>query len=434
MQRSLLIFQNSLRSKESVKNYKWYFDAFLKSSKLDYDSVVVIEPSKLQILVEDYIMELKQRVSPNSMTAFFYPIKAFFEANDIELKYKKILRLFPERVKKNSREAWTTDDIQKMLEATTELKAKSLIHFLASSGCRIGALSDLKLRHVTQIGDGCKCILLYENTKDEHNSFLTPEASKTLDDYLEKRKGDCEQLTQESPLYRSDYILGSLKAVPSSKDALKQMINRVVKRAGFRGISNKTGKRYLVPLNNGFRKRFVTILKLNPKIPQAITERLVGHKMYADNSGNKFTLDDSYMRATKSQLFDCFQLAIPDLTISKEARQGAEIEKLAKERDLEKDQKLKYDSFFKKATLELKQKSEAMTEMKQNIDKTLELENRNRKDLDRILERKQELDDFVKVIAEHIKTGKRSDDHRFDKQLDAIKDLITDDTNTDQTK
>jgi integrase len=315
-------------------------DNFMRFCGLeDYDSITRVSHEELQIKVEDYIINLKKKISPNTIPTFFYPVKAFLESNDIELKWKKILKLFPEKTKKAGREAWANDEIEQMLNCTTNPKTASLIHFLASSGCRIGSIPELRMKHISQIGDNCKCVTLYENSKDEHCSFLTPEASKSLDDYLAKRESDGEIFGPESPVFRTEYNLGNLKARPNSRDSLKQIINRVVRKAGLRGISDKKGKRYSIPLSHGFRKRFITTLKLNQKVPIAVTERLVGHKMYHDEMGNFVELDESYMRATKEQLFKAFELAIPDLTITNEARLKAENEILAKSHD-ERSEKL----------------------------------------------------------------------------------------------
>ena len=41
----------------------------------DYDSVVNIEKKKLQTMIEDYVMELKDKVSPNTIATYVNPIK-----------------------------------------------------------------------------------------------------------------------------------------------------------------------------------------------------------------------------------------------------------------------------------------------------------------------------------------------------------------------
>ena len=119
----------------------------------DYDEMASLSPDKLQIMVEDYVMHLKKKVSPNIINVSISAIKSFLECNDIDLRWNKINRLKPALVKRTGKEAWTTNEIQKMLENTTSKRAKTLIHFLASSGIRIGAIDGLKMRHVSDIED-----------------------------------------------------------------------------------------------------------------------------------------------------------------------------------------------------------------------------------------------------------------------------------------
>jgi hypothetical protein len=100
MQRSLLLFENVIKSKETLKRYKYYLDMFLKFYHLkDYDSLVSMNTDKLQIMIEDYIMDLKKRVNPNSVPTYVTPIQTFMEVNDSNLNWRKINRLYPAKIK-----------------------------------------------------------------------------------------------------------------------------------------------------------------------------------------------------------------------------------------------------------------------------------------------------------------------------------------------
>ena len=44
---------------------------------------------KLQEMIEDYVMDLKKRVSPNSVPTYITPLQTFLEVNDSVLKWKK---------------------------------------------------------------------------------------------------------------------------------------------------------------------------------------------------------------------------------------------------------------------------------------------------------------------------------------------------------
>ena len=310
MQRSFLLFTNGLKSQETVKQYKYYLDKFINFYHIkDYDSLATVSPAELQIMVEDYVMFLKKEVSPNTVPTPMYAIQAFLECNDIELRWKKIRRLYPAKVKLSGERGWTTKEIQKMLQSTTNLRNRAIIHFFASTAARIGAVPDLKLRHLKEIPSGCKSVLVYEDSREEYTTFLTPEASKILDEYFTKRRSDGEDLGINSPVFRTAYKFGIQPTRSITKKAIENIISRAATNAGLR--KNKKNGRYEVQLDHGFRKRFNTILKLNKKINPNIVEKLMGHKR---------GLDGVYLKPTVDEMFEEFKIGITDLTIDDSER------------------------------------------------------------------------------------------------------------------
>jgi len=134
--------------------YLYFLDNFKNFYKLkDYDSIIAIDIPQLQIMVEDYVMMLKKRIGANSMRTYMAGIQTFFETNDIELRWKKIHRLFPAKVKKTGARMWTTEDIRIMLSSVRDLRQKALIHFLAASEVRRGAIPELKIKHLQEMED-----------------------------------------------------------------------------------------------------------------------------------------------------------------------------------------------------------------------------------------------------------------------------------------
>lgn len=310
MQRSLLLFTNGLKSEETVKQYTYYLDKFINFYHIkNYDSLATVSPAELQIMVEDYVMFLKKEVSPNTVPTPMYAIQAFLECNDIELKWKKIRRLYPAKIKTTGERGWTTKEIQKMLQSTTNLRNKAIIHFLASTGVRIGAIPDLKLKHLKEMPSGCKSVLVYEDSREEYTTFLTPEASKILNEYFTMRRSDGEDLGMNSPVFRTIYKFRKQTTRVITKKAIENIVNRAATNAGLR--KNKKNGRYEVQLDHGFRKRFNTILKLNKKINPNVVEKLMGHKR---------GLDGVYLKPTVDEMFEEFKIGITDLTIDDSER------------------------------------------------------------------------------------------------------------------
>jgi site-specific recombinase XerD len=91
---------------------------------------------------------------------------------------------------------------------------RAVILLLASTGMRVGAIPELRLRNLDRIesdesnypGGICK-ITVYEGFKDEYVTFTTPECSKAIDEYLNMRIRYGEKLTQDSFLIREQFDL-----------------------------------------------------------------------------------------------------------------------------------------------------------------------------------------------------------------------------------
>jgi integrase len=101
--------------------------------------------------------------------------------------------------------SWSADEIKKVLRFVGSLRNIASILFLASSGCRVGALVDMRLKHLMEMPLCCKAVTIYEGAREEYVTFLTPEASKALDDYFNERRKDGEQREPRSlASYRQD--------------------------------------------------------------------------------------------------------------------------------------------------------------------------------------------------------------------------------------
>jgi len=318
-QRSLLLFRESCKSKQTAKLYLYYLTKFKEHYHLkDFDSMIAIEPSQLQIMVEDYTLYRKAQVSPNTLPTEIFGIKAFFDANDIDLKWKKIQKLFPEKIKRSGRGAYSKDQIRKMVDAKhDDLRAKALILFLAASGVRVGAIPDLKTRHVTAYED-CRIITVYPDTKDEYHTFLTPEASKALDDYLKKRELDGEKLTNDSALFAVLQKDKFRKIKAADKATLQEVIRRTLIKVGLRSsVKHQPYQRYHVQIDHGFRKFFNETIKTTSGINLTYGELLMGHAM-------TIPLDNHYAEARESLLFAEYKKVIPALTLDETAILKAE--------------------------------------------------------------------------------------------------------------
>ncbi len=286
MERSILLLKNSVKSEHSFKTYVDKLSRFMKFVRVtSYDELS--RRDNLQEALEDWIITIKQQISPNSVPYYFYGVKSFLEVNDIELRWKKIIRMFPAKEKKTGRKPYTTKDVQKILAVAKDLRRRALVLFLASSGVRIGAIPELKVKHLTDLPLGCKGVLVYEGSTEEYWTIISPEASEALDNYLNKRKSDGEIITPNSPLFRESYSSERGNASrPVGLRALICLMIRLVDKSGIRCVEEKKNNRYSTMVNHAFRKRFITILKNTPQVKNSTAEKLAGHKVYRDDEEN----------------------------------------------------------------------------------------------------------------------------------------------------
>lgn len=369
-----MLFQESCKSEHTRKIYLYYLDRFMAFSKItDYDTLAGTKPEQLQIMIEDYIMSLKKQVSPNTVQPMIYGVKSFLDANDIELKWRKIQKLFPEKVKRSGKLAWTRPQIYLMLKSARDSRARALIYFLSASGVRIGALPDLKIKHLSQI-ESCKVVTVYPDTKDEYITFLTPEASEALEQYFDKRKQDHENFNQNTPVFRSMYTVGSATPKAESKASLQEIIRHILIKAGIREKNPGVYKRHETQIDHGFRKYFNEIMKTTDGINLSYAEKMLGHSV-------TISLDNHYLNNDLDKMFKEYKKAIPYLTIDETQRQQLKIDELKDETKLlqAKEQEVKniYEAFetYKeaaKATLEShKKRIEQQDQTLSNICKTI---------------------------------------------------------------
>lgn len=327
-QRSMLMFEQAIKSEATKKAYLYQLTKFREWTEIKtFDGLMQAPQKDIQILLEDYVMYLKKTVSPNSIPIYFAPIELFYVMNDINLNFKKIRKLFPEKVKKGNERGYTRKEVKIILDSTKTKRHRALLMLLASSGCRIGAIPDMKLRHLTKIEDSY-AIKIYEGDKEEDFIFTSPEATKTIDSYLEERRSDGEYIDEETPLFRTTYRLGIEKVKPCSTDNLTHIMGRLVSVID-RKRTGKT-KRFDIAKNHGFRKFFATIIKNTEGVSPTMSEKLINHIGLVQ-------MDGAYFKPSVEEMFDAYKKSIPDLLIDQTQKQELKIKQLEIEKsELEK--------------------------------------------------------------------------------------------------
>jgi integrase len=341
MERSLLLFVSSIKSRYTLEEYLYNLKTFLKFTKVkDYDTLANLDSDTIQKFLEDYVLTLRERgLSHSTMRSYLAAVELFLDVNK-KIFHKTVLhKMIPAREKGGSDKPYTTEDIQKMLQSTASKRDKVLVHFLASTGARPRSIEDpiLTFKNVEDMPLGCKALFLYAGSRDEYWAFLTPEASQALQYYVDERKSRGEVITSESPVFANKYRVKGQKVTHMQFGAAHVKIYLLLKKAGIERVKN--GTRFDKAISYGFRKRFNTILKTNNQVNSNIAEKLMGHK-----NG----LDGSYLKPTREQCFNEFVKAIPELTIDDSERNKIKIQNFEQERSEVEKIKLEIETMKRK--------------------------------------------------------------------------------------
>ena len=227
--------------------------------------------------------------------------------------------------------AISTEQCQILLESTGEKREKALVHIYSATGARPEAICDLQLKHVESYQDGFMKLVLYVGHTHEMITFLHSEAVEALNEYLEWRKARGEKLTTESHVFRANTSWSNQKM---SLSVMENVMSRLWKSSGI--TRNKIGHNYDISSIRGFRKRFDTVLEMNPEVSMGATQYLMDHAGYLSGK--------HYRRPTTEQLFEAYKKGSFDLMINEKYRSELEIEQKEKdhrENESQKDVRIK---------------------------------------------------------------------------------------------
>lgn len=315
MQRSLILFHSAIKSKNTLYTYDFTLNRFRNHFLIkNYDSLLTISPTKIQEMIEDYIIYRKNEgCSRSTVRNNLNALQLFFSMNDVVCNWVKLKKMLPEQKKIRGDIPYTTKQVQQMLNLfVNQPKWFAVVHFLASCGARAGSIVELKVKHLVDMPKGCKSVKVYADTKDEYYTFIHPEAVEALDLYFESRRKNGEIITFDSWVF----LRGRAKTMPlRSCDITVRFSHSFRNRIDFGEFRDN---RHDIEVVHGLRKRWNTIMKSNPDINSNHAEKMLGHS-------STHSLDNVYHKPLLEQLFDEYQKAIPQLIIDEKYRLEEEI-------------------------------------------------------------------------------------------------------------
>ena len=265
-------------------------------------------------------------LNPTSISSFFKPVKKLFDMNDVAISWNRIYSTYPELDNMSGSSGWTRKDIAAMLKRTRNTQDRALILLLASSGVRSGALSPLNwgdLRPVYRAGGrltldpgeeggelACAALEVYRGSSESYTAFATPEAFAAIQEY--GREWFNMAGRQAGP---NDPIFVTTRVIPkrAAKQTIQKRIKEAVEKSGLRD-AGKDGKRFRVPLMNGFRRFYNKTCKEAAMSGDSTLGSLI-KKEYMMGHRGLTSLDENYFKTDVLELAAEYVKAVPDLTI-----------------------------------------------------------------------------------------------------------------------
>jgi integrase len=350
-------FINSIHSPATLQNYEFVLKKFMQYHKVqNIDQLLSLGGGDttsnstnftcIEDKIIDWLVYLRSTVTYGSRYMYMSALISFYEVNDISLRKKRIARfLGVQSTRKHNDRAYTTEEIKKMLDHATDIRTKVIVLLLASSGIRLGAVAELKIKHLQKIQDyNIYKVTVYHNTREEYFTYCTPECASAIDNYLNYRQTKCsEKITDESPLIREHFDinrLGEAVTIKKRPELMKTrgiaaILSTLVVKAGIAevnhsyrelertGQKNRGSERKAARRSHAFRKFFNSNL-VRAQVGYGKKERLLGHSL---------KLDDSYLRLSEEEILQEYLKAVDLLTINPEHRLQKKIAILEKKQD-----------------------------------------------------------------------------------------------------
>jgi len=317
-------------------------------------------------------MREEDGLSSSSTKLFLAALVHFFSINDVMINRKKISKFLGDSENKYEYRSYTIDEISKILSVQDE-RGKAAVLLLASTGMRVGGLSELRLKHLkrwnldSHSGNINNYQYIYQikvyasSNRSKYITFCTPECAKAIDEYLEMRQRYGEHtlkqdpqtgnwLPGETPLIIKQFDKNSFsyhKILPVEPNTITDRIvvpkllqlgiRRKIMVTGSKTKSDSAKIKHEVHPCHSFRIFAISQMQ-RARLDKTIREMLVGH-----STG----LDAVYYKAQDYEIFEEYLKAVDFLTISNEHR-------------------------LKKQLSDYKQKSEGLAEIQKQLNKKYE--------------------------------------------------------------
>ena len=335
----------SFRNKNTARIYYYRLLFFAKFAKEKYGinlKEMIHQTNKNEFnpydIVNDYCLYLKKNsnLSNSTFRDRILTVKTFLEFNDIELsprKFKLKVR-FPKTVLRN-KEAINKEDIIKILNGCSDLRLKTYVMLLASTGLRATEALSIRIKDLIVNSNDkfpSKVIIRgeYTKTKVDRYVFLTKEMEHQIKIWLEykSRKRRICYINKETGKCTSEYRIPENKPydLVFSNSQIYKSKPEIVYHNFARNFSNMLDRMGMGDREDGNEiRRKITLHSFRRFVKTTISD--LGYSDYSEwfigHSGS------TYWRKKDNEKAEIFQKIEPYLTflnVPQLERQGADLE------------------------------------------------------------------------------------------------------------
>jgi len=267
-----------------------------------------------EVYFDDLIGTLRDKGISNSRIVNMYKgVKSWLWLNKVDVDWRDVI--LPSIERQTEDRSPTKEELRRILNVCS-LRDKALILTATSSGMRRNTLLTLKVGDVNFDYPDVARILVkrqYEikgkkfksgrkisKKRNFYATFITPEAKKTLEEYLEQRRRLGEDVNENSPLFTS--IRHADLGTFLNANYLSLHWGRLLRKAG---LTNKSGKWHVIHFHT--LKKYAETQFINAGVKPSYREFWVGHK--------GAYLESNYFRGEEKEHLREYRKAIPHLSV-----------------------------------------------------------------------------------------------------------------------
>lgn len=253
--------------------------------------------------------DIKNKRNTTSVVSKSSCIQRFLEYNDIIFTkkenrgFKRYIKVYTHKM--SDEYTPTKNDIKRLLQYA-DVKMKTAILMLSSSGMRIGELMNLQINdiHLDNHIKGEPLRLYLRNTKTGTNrvAWISPEATESLQEWLITR--DRYIKTRDKRNFTNNKKVDN-KLIPCHKKTVEKGFLLLTDKIGLCSQDKVTGFHKFTL--HQLRKFFNSQLKFEAKLPERVVEIFMGHVGY---------LNGTYDQITERRLFEYYKEGMHSLLIN----------------------------------------------------------------------------------------------------------------------